>query len=113
MLLYERSRTSKFGNFEKTFLLMLEMALLLRWSSRSKLLLVNAKSDGLMHCSSINLIQHCTFGCQFGDFVVGEVDVPQVDGVDQHTTRQFGDAIVGHVKVLQVFPAGNDLLFDV
>merc|ERR1712131_171747 len=42
MLLYERSRSSKFGNFEKTFLLMLEMALLLRWSSRSKLLLVNA-----------------------------------------------------------------------
>lgn len=47
----------------------------------------------------------CTFSCELVNFVVGEVDVPQVCGVGKHTTRELGNAIVRNINVLQQLPA--------
>ena len=77
------------------------------------MLLLNAKTETRVRVTYVTNAIEQTFRRQLVDFVVGEVDIPQVNGVDQHTAGQFGHAIVGDINVLEMLPTGDDLLFDV
>ena len=75
-----------------TFLLMFEMALLFKYSSRKLKLFVNAKLLGCFGGRFKNFL--ITFGGEFFDLVVRKVGVVQVGGGNQHSSREFGQAVV-------------------